>query len=953
MKTLRKIIFAIVIMVFAMTLAFVAVAVGGDEYTGTVEDLTTKVAAVSDAEGYEAKAAALDEVIKYLENSPVDPTAEGYELQMSIVSGEALIVADAYVDTVATIAKLDDKVVALDKATKYASAFDEVNADTYASFLSKLQPIELEVANQLLENVDVANGTGRNGVNINKLKAFLKKHTLNEGLDGYGEFAAAWQAKQEEQTTAIANQISEYNKKTALLDYEGVPYKQIDFSQPDSKGLYGFTQNISESVDNFFEVREDESENHYYYFEYNIAAHSYTRVDLPKYENGTVIEFDITYFGHLPEYGIEIGHSSVKDAAGNTARPGYGEIGSNGKFQSKNRKISFDNLIVPGEWTRITMVYTTATGEIEYYINYELIGKDQGNGGLLRHKLNCFRIGSVNLSDTDPDYDGDFAIDNFLVYEGTNIRELDYVSKMTDDERFAFYCDYLADPDASITDLKAAYEKSGLLLSNYWDAVNKRYLTEDETLRQAVDVYNAFDFEPIYIAYQKDNLATLVGMIEDVLAVDRKLSNVEARANKIALIDEFMTINGADIYKGEDSDYTKYILSLGTERNYIEEDRAILQFNGKVDRFFLAFTAKAMKQHYDNCQALLENIDDSLRSEAGYEEFNDRYERFFDLDGDSEDNSALNILNNATRRDNSKIIVECVAFIDEYKTQEEWDANFEFMDKYVLTIREAAKGDYDNEYEGIDEALQFFETVNGYFYEKLQQSHISHMQEQLDKYKVSESYIMRMGLCSYLDNYLADPSNDINHEDERVLAIKQLLGVYKSELSAREEDYKYYLEQNTVYFVNTVTRMILATDYLEMLEAYNEASIYYYAMNAGDEDVSDEIKAFEDTGAKIRVIEQNSKAFCEAMVLYSAATTANDKFYYLVVATEAVANAEPAVEGVSEAISEYQTAYNEYMAEVNATNSDLDAATEVMAAARANSGVAPIVSAILALLGIE
>ena len=952
MKAFRKITLALIIVLLAITFVFASVAVGEVEYTGTVEELTTRVTAVSDADGYIAKATEIDNVIAYLESSPVDPAAEGYALQMSLLGQEALVCATGYMESAAQATQVGDKSIALDNAVKYANAF-ETDADEYAAFLAELQPLELEVAEALVADVNVALGTARNGLAINKVKAFLKKHTLNEELDGYAAFASDWQAKQDAQNALVKEQLNEYNKNAALTDYDGAPYREIDFSESDPKQLYGFTQSVNETTTNFFEIRQEPDGNHYYYFEYNTNAHAYTRVDLPKYENGTVIEFDITTFGKLPKAGIELGHSSVTDETGVKKFPGYGHISAQGVFTSKTNKVKFDNVIVPGEWTRITMVYTTATGQIDYYINYELVGHDFGNAGILNHKLNCFRIGSVNNTDEDTLYDGEFAIDNFTVYQGTTIRILDYISSMTDEERFAYYCGILADPDSDIKDLRSAYEKAGIEITKYWDARNQNYLTEDEALKLAVDQYNAFDYEPVYIAYQKDNLAKLIALIEDVSGLGRSLSNISERSTKITLVDEFMTSNGQDIYKGEDSEYSSYVLMLANLKAYVEEDSAIVQFNGKVDRFYLAFNSKAMKQHYDSCISLIEGVNVGLRNEKGYEAFLERYNRFFDLDGDGVDTSAATIMKEAISRDNSRKIVECIDFIDEYTTTEQWEANFEFIDKYIVIVREATKGDYDETYEGVAEALEFFETIDGYFYERLQQRHIAHIQEQLDKYKESTSYIERMGLCAYLDNYFLDPSNDINHNDERILKCKQLLEVYKSELSERKEDYKYYLEQNTVFFKNTVTRMVLATTYSEMLEAYNEASIYYYAMNAGDDSVTEDILAFEEVGAKIKTIQENSKSFCEAMALYATAGTEDERFLYLVEATVARENAEPEVEGVAEAIAEFEKAYNAYMADVEGTNGDLDAASEIMAASRANSGVLPIVSAVLAILGIE
>ena len=101
-----------------------------------------------------------------------------------------------------------------------------------------------------------------------------------------------------------------------------------------------------------------------------------------------------------------------------------------------------------------------------------------------------------------------------------------------------------------------------------------------------------------------------------------------------------------------------------------------------------------------------------------------------------------------SKENNAKKIVQCIGKINHYRTEEQWEANKEEINKYINIIKdmvlgEDANGDplYDTSYEGIDEAVRFFDRVYGYFYAKLQLVHIEYISDILNRISATDDYV--------------------------------------------------------------------------------------------------------------------------------------------------------------------------------------------------------------------
>ena len=180
-----------------------------------------------------------------------------------------------------------------------------------------------------------------------------------------------------------------------------------------------------------------------------------------------------------------------------------------------------------------------------------------------------------------------------------------------------------------------------------------------------------------------------------------------------------------------------------------------------------------------------------------------------------------------------------------------------------LKIRDIVLAEnYDPEYPGVDEAIAQFELVDEYFYELLQEEHIEIIGTQLARFAESDSYIEKVGICTYLDRYFANNS-DINLELEEIQEFIYKLERYKAELEDQKVDYEALLEENTAYFISTVNSMRMVSTYAELKPLYDKALSYYYSMNVGTEEADAAVLLFDEYEKALAAIEINSVLFIE------------------------------------------------------------------------------------------
>lgn len=543
MKRIMRWMPAVIVVAVLLTMAaFTAFASDAVQYTGDIAELTElTVAAEQTFESQDATASdrlsAVIVALDYLDVTPVDPSSEGYNDLIDRLSGLAAEASKEQLGQIGDIMGSSAKQGVLDYVTRmsdFCGLYEEDEA-----FATDYRAAVAGIVQELLSAVGIENGTARNGIALNRLNSFVKAYPIFAECEGADELRLEIDEQNALQRDAIVDAFARFDNDAKLGEYDMELLISQDFSEYDSSELYGFTQAVNVNESNSVK-RAELSGNGYLSFSFHEAAHSYIRIDLPKYSGGTVIEFDLTTFDFLPTQGIEIASSSAIDESGAKYYPGYGTVSPNGKFNTHrgaktefNSTLLFENLVVAGEWTRLTFVFNPDDGKISYYINYEYVGSadaTDNHGGT--HNMHCFRIGCNNQGTPDDGYDGSFAIDNFVIYQGSGIRTVDRISSLDADERFAFYCDYMGADNSDVNGKKLAYDYATEMLPAYWDSSSSEYVgaaASSDMLKSAVDTYLAFDYDKLYTEFCNKNMTEFLAGVSTLEEMGRGLENISNR----------------------------------------------------------------------------------------------------------------------------------------------------------------------------------------------------------------------------------------------------------------------------------------------------------------------------------------------------------------------------------------------------------------------------------------
>ena len=686
-------------------------------------------------------------------------------------------------------------------------------------------------------------------------------------------------------------------------------------------------------------------------------------------QNNLVMEFDIACFGDkYPAMAIE--HSTVpaKDGSGTKLQPkildikanGSIRVGYNGASSESGHSISDEEQarvdavrLGFGEWTHVSLIYESETCFVSLYVDYEFIARwDTRPKNVAYYDLLIFRFGTSN-----PGFiDGEVSIDNFIAYEGSYVRTTDLFENMLDPERAIFYADYITNETATSMDRVASYRYLNALLDNFYvDGEFIPYEDDDmdpdslaalnAELEAAIAKYQAFvtdtenGYAKLYNDYITANLESFKAMV-NAFPAERTLANLDARAEALSAIDKFVASCGEDMLRSEDSDYVTVKNNYDKIVRAIENDRNIHAFCNYVDTFYRAadFGIETLTKHYNNAVTAYEAITEKgVRDTEGFERFAESYLLYV---------QAKDVLDEKIYANNSKTIVECIGFISGYTTVQQWNENYEYINKYVVIVRGVVKdGKYNIAAPGVPEAIEFFNSVDGYFYDLLQKEHAAYIEGMLEKYRAAESYVEKKGICDHLDDYIA--SVDIDVEHSAVKPSVQTFGFYKEELKDYINDYNELLKQNTLIFKNTIALMSVADGYRELLALYETARELYFAMNVGDESIKEELAYYDELTFYLEAVELASEEFLKTVEALRAAE-GEEKFAALVHCYIAARDAEMEYDGVAEAMEYYLAEYEAYNSEVERTVDEIGSTVSVsVGSVRVAGGVREIVAVIV------
>ena len=299
-------------------------------------------------------------------------------------------------------------------------------------------------------------------------------------------------------------------------------------------------------------------------------------------------------------------------------------------------------------------------------------------------------------------------------------------------------------------------------------------------------------------------------------------------------------------------------------------------------------------------------------------------------------------------------------------TTEFWTANADYISSYVNIARDIViSGNYDATFEGVDEAIATFRTLDVCFYELLQQQHIAVLEAELAKYLATEVYIDKVGVCAVVEQYLAE--NDIavyntNMTAEVAAAVADeiakledliiVYGVYNDELVSQAADYEAVLAQNTQYFINTINHMTTVLTYAELKPLFDKATGYYYSIDANGEEAAAAAEKYIAYREQLEAYETNGKIFIGLVNgLYEAnfleGVEREDAIYAILVdCVSYVDLIDEGVKGVASAMAAYEEALADYNAELAIVNNDISEAAQITCAVRTGS-ISNIVLAIV------
>ena len=766
-------------------------------------------------------------------------------------------------------------------------------------------------------------------------------------------------------TTALAvdsdtGVSSEMTERKAALELE-VPLEEYDLpvlvntltwedgAAEQSAEHFGFSEVVNLVSDNFVGVEKEENGNSYFTVRYSatntLHTYPYYQFNNQNTANNVVIEMDFAFFGNIHSGGIPFQHSSTDATDSGTRRyPGFFTINADGTISPQNGQKTSKSYVTPGEWVHLSMVYDRATCRMDLYVNYELVCDDintmDPSAKDDHYVFTMVRFGPANAQSSE------FSVDNFIAYEGSCIRTVDLFDNMAQYEKFNYCVQIMGRDESTVRNRKTAYDLAGELVGKYWDGTDYTVgnLSDEaaESVKASVDAYYAFNYDELYSGYIQDNLDRYAAMVAELEGMGRGLDLIAKRNEIVSKINAHLTAVGEDILKTEESNYDETTASYTELKQMLASEEYIVSFCNTVDKFYnaLNFTTSTLQKHNAAAKAMLQELDTSLLGVKGFERFTESYERYL---------AETDMLTEKITGDNAQRIIDCVNFIKDYDTVEEWEANFDYIDRYATLIREAIRAnDYDTEREGLAEAIEIFAAIDEYFYAKLQEKHIGVLNDKLDQCAAADGFVGKFVLCNYLDNYLAE--NDIDYTNEQISTLVYKLSIYKSELEQIKTDYIEILNQNTIIFKSTVEKMYTVTEYAQLAALYEEARLLYLAMNVGDESIKEHIAYYDIVNAKIAATEEASASFVMAAASLSAAVGEGDKdaIYAALVNCYAYSlGADISIEGVAEAMELYTAHRDSHDAHANACNEQVKESVHAVGSVRSNCGSADIVAIVV------
>lgn len=755
-------------------------------------------------------------------------------------------------------------------------------------------------------------------------------------------------------------------------DYDyGEPYDKVDCENDVFKAY-------NPSAVSYSEVTTDIFGNKYQrIIKGNDGTHVYVEPEPGKgdaFKLGMVIEFDMLVEDNFKSstFGWREPSVAMKDFVSivSSNRDGVITVSNIVPAGSEVETAKVTGAIVPNVWARITITYNDDTRTGKLYINYEYICDLQYSES---NKFNGLRMGCDGGTP-----DNTIGYDNYSVMNGSQYRIWNRFAGKSDAELFNFYVEQMLNEDNASLKRNSAYKKAKLLYAAVKD---------DSNCKAAVDAYVACDYDTVIKKpAMAENLVLLNELVDKLFEqIDDDRYDTVKINERITKINEFVSKNGELINKGDTSEggYQSLMMKVNSVKVDLVKIENVKAFVEALKKFNRATTFASMSKYAATAEAIYvlaafnvpENAD-FVKDAPVVGEFEklingalkpeeEGYVTLFEYYENVAQKLALREL-----YENAKRIISCMDFVtsmDGYEaTAEFWGKNADYISGYVSIARDIlVSGNYDTTVDGIDEAIATFRTLDVFFYKLLQQQHIAVLQEQLNKYVATETYINKVGVCALVREYLGE--NDIavyntNMTPEvaasvadEIAKLNELIviyNVYNDELALQENDYKAVLAQNTQYFINTVNNMTAVLNYAELKPLFDKATGYYYNIDSDGEEASAAAEKYIAYREQLKALETNGAIFigyveglADAEAL--SGVEREDAIYAVLVNCMAYVDlVDEGVEGVADAMADYKAALDAYNAELNIVNADIGESAKITAAVRTRS-ISNIVLAIV------
>ena len=990
MRNFKKILMLICVLSLLAVGCTVWALADGEETNGSVAELS-KLITIAEKADDETKYDEVKAIRDYLDTHTMNTEEDGYDGAILRINCLAVESADIYLSKIPATwdesLNLDDLIDTFLHANELLTMFDIPDGtagfsavkNTYDRALYNLcVSLSDGIGNDIIN--DPNPNTAKNQIKINRANSvitFCDPYTPNAEIDSIkAEFAACIEAHE----AAVAKKLDELDRQNDVSSYELPLYYTEDWE----KKSVGYGLNVlgdsnwsfqSQGTINQIGIRQEKNGNKYYVHEYRDSknpGNSYVQRSLSGYKtsSGLVFEFSVATFGDIPAGGIQIETGSINGSF----PPAYFYINANGDICANNKStVLLEGALVKGGWIDVIIALDPVLFQYNLYVEGQYIGSYDAafaDGSTYDHSAVAFRLSGGNASAS-----GEVCFDNFKIYAGSNYRNHDRLTNMTPDEQLVFFVENFTLETNPILARKNAYDKVTPIIRNYC-TINSEEDTyeileqyqDNEAIKNAVDTYFAFDIDSLVAEAKLTNLKGYADLVKKLGSQERSLDSIKTRNEIVGEIDSFNKINlnliddecdiftvntDGSYFEGSNgvADYDEFLAIYSRVLKQIDYDTNSSTFVGYMQRFKRATASSATQRYYSYAKSFIDDdlIDLNLiliETTPYRENFKDLIEAY-----DIYVNSQKKI-DEVNRFSNSKRIVQCVNIINIYRTEEQWDANREFMMQYLLIVRDSVFGTdadgnklYDETYNGIDEALRFYHRVYAHFYAQMQDEHDEYIGYLLDLIAATDDYVEKIGLVALVDRYV--DTNDVDYTDPRIAKHLSNLETCRSELVLRGEDYSKLLHQNSVYFVNYVAKMRTAETYAKQVEYYEKATLLYFSLDATVEGTAEAIEIYDEYDVKLKRIKESSVKFLEAMALYRACENEDDKYEALVECYYNAQFAEVSYEGVAEALAEYRAAYDAYINYANAVNSDLLVAGNAVGSLRVNCGITVIIAIIV------